>query len=244
MQDNKPSTSAAGAGAASPCTPRNGGVDLARPTPQAVRGLDDAGPAEMPLELGPVNAAEALALDAIAGARKLVGVEGAVLITDPEQDAYYFDTKSLKPLHALLQLPAASWIPVYSTTLKRIRDTGTAQPLERLRWYAGLIATPGILGRRLSRAARYKLARWPETEREFPRHFRIATAMLKDAVSAEEVAAASGVALDEVVDYINASYAAGRLATSRAAPDQPHPPDARTRASRLLAVLNKPLFAH
>lgn len=195
-------------------------------------------------EAGPVNAAEAIVLGALSGARKLVGIDGAELVVDPEQDAYYFESTSLKPLESLLQQPTTNWTPVYTEALKSVRAAHTAQPLERLRWFAGLVATPGILGRRLTRGAHFKLARWPETEREFPRHFRIATAMLKEPAPAAAIAAASGMSLDEVIDYINASHAAGRLdnTPSNASAAAPATAEARTKG-RLMARLSKPLFA-
>lgn len=194
---------------------------------------------------GPVNAAEALVLDAVSGARRLVGPDGAELVLDPEHDAYYFETTSLKPLAPLLQQNAGNWLPIYSEALQRVREANAAQPLERLRWYAGLIATPGILARRLVSGARYKLARWPETEREFPRHFRIARAMLKLPATAEEIAAASETSLDEAIDYINASHAAGRLEASQPGrkAETRSATDGGSRKSRLISRLNKPLFA-
>lgn len=212
------------------------GIPTVPPTPEPAMAV----PSES--GMGPVNAAEAMVLSSFTAARKIVGPDGAELIVDPERSAYYFETKSLKPLQALLQQAPDRWVPVYSEALNSARAVNEAQPLERLRWYAGLIATPGILGRKLARDQRYQLARWPETEREFPRHFRIAKAMLKEAVTADAIAAATGVPYEDVVDYINASHAAGRLKAAVAEPVGPAPAQGRT--SRLMARLNKPLFAH
>lgn len=198
-------------------------------------------------EVGPINAAEALVLGKLPGARKLIGIDGAELVVDIEQGTYHFESTSLKPLASLLLQPTTNWIPVYTEALKSIRTASPAQPLERLRWYAGLIATPGILGRRLTSGAHYKLARWPETEREFPRHFRIAKAMSKDPATAVGIAAESGTSLEEAIDYINASHAAGRLEgpqTGAHAAPAVAASEARTPAKgRLMARLNKPLFA-
>lgn len=195
---------------------------------------------EAAAEIGPVNAAEALVLDAFANARKLTGADGAELIVDPVLKTYYSESSALKPLAALLQQPADRWIPVYTEALNATRAAYPAQPLERLRWYAGLVATPGILARRLQRGERYRLRRWPETEREFPRHFRIAHTMLKDAASIDAIAHASGVSRAEVVDYVNASHAANRLEVS-AGPDANAPApvaDHASRRSRLMSRLD------
>jgi hypothetical protein len=205
-------------------------VDVAAPM-----SLADAG------NIGPVNAAEALALGTFASAQKLLGADGAELVIDPLKDAYYFESTALKPLAVLLQQPASAWIPVYSEAMKTIRAGHAAQPLPRLRWYAGLIATPGILGRELHRAGRYKLSHWPETEREFPQHFRIAKEMLKDPVTADEVVAASGMPYEDVVDYINASYAGARL-DAASVKKSSRKATAMSRRERLIARLNKPLF--
>jgi hypothetical protein len=197
-------------------------------------------------EVGPVNAAEALALALVQGTfsspRKLVGPDGAELVVDPERNAYLFESTSLKPLNPLLEQPASAWTPIYSAALNAARLAHPAQPLSRLRWYAGLVATPGILGRMLNRTERYKLSRWPETEREFPKHFRLAKEMVKGHATVDEIAAAAGMPYEEVVDYVNACFADGRLeaaATSQAGEN----PSGASRRERLMARLNKPLFA-
>lgn len=210
-------------------------LDIETPLPEANAAV-----------VGPVNAAEALALSLVqatfSSGRRLTGPDGAELVVDPERNAYYFESTSLKPLAVLLQQPASAWIPIYSEALKAAREANEAQPLERLRWYAGLIATPGILSRNLSHAAQFKLSGWPETEREFPKHFRLAKEMLKDDATVEQIVAGSGMPFEEVVDYINASFAAGRIA---AAPGKgsDHGAASPSRRKGLMARLNKPLFA-
>jgi hypothetical protein len=200
--------------------------------------VDIPAAAEPIAPIGPVNAAEAIVLGTLPSARKLVGIDGAELVVDPEMNAYYFESTLLKPLESLLQQPTTNWTPVYSEALKSVRAAQAAQPLERLRWIAGLVATPGILGRRLVSGARYKLARWPETEREFPRHFRIAKAMSKDPATIEEIATTSGTSLEEVTDYVNACHAAGRLDDTHSSSQAvPVPPPAETRTKgRLMAL--------
>ncbi|HKU79071.1 MAG TPA: hypothetical protein VJQ42_04450 [Rhodanobacteraceae bacterium] len=198
------------------------------------------------VEVGPVNAAEALALALVQGTfsspRKLVGPDGAELVVDPEKDVYHFEATALKPLAALLQQPASAWTPIYSEALNAARAANPAQPLGRLRWYAGFIATPGILGRKLNRSERYKLTRWPETEREYPKHFRLAKEMVKDYATVDEIVAASGMTYEEVVDYMNGSFADGRLQAAPKAEDGEAAPRT-SRRERLIARLNKPLFA-
>lgn len=79
---------------------------------------------------------------------------------------------------------------------------GAAQPLQRLHWLGGLLSgfdTPG----------KYQLKKWPQTEREFPKHFRIATVMMKGPATIAEIAEASGVATQDVADFVNANLATG-----------------------------------
>lgn len=217
----------------------------AGPSVPRLQPVASAAPAiEEAQEIGPVNAAEALVLGELPHAGKLTGRDGAELVVDPQTDSYFFESTSLKPLAVLLEQPASNWAPVYAEAMKTIRATAEAQPLERLRWFAGLVATPGILGRRLQSGQRVQLARWPETEREFPKHFRIAKAMLSAPATVQEIATASGMPLDEVTDYVNACHAAGRLKAEEAveaAVAEPAPTS--TRGRRLMSRLNKPLFA-
>lgn len=86
---------------------------------------------------------------------------------------------------------------------------GDAQPLLRLAWLAGLVAGQGDLLPEHDAGGRYALTKWPQTEREYPKHFRIATAMMKGAASVTEIAEASGVPAADVADFINANLVTG-----------------------------------
>lgn len=138
-------------------------------------------------------------------------------IIDVERDTYHGPV-TLKPLHVALKQPVAVLHPVDVQMLERARKQAD-QPLARLRWYAALCASPGKLTPGLDGDARYKLSRWPQIEREFPRHFRIATAMMKQADSIDDIASASGAPRDEVVDFINAYNALGYIAADGNADD-------------------------
>jgi hypothetical protein len=86
---------------------------------------------------------------------------------------------------------------------------GAPLPLARLQWLGGLLAGEGRLLPGYNPEGRFVLGKWPETEREFPRHFRIATAMMKGPQTVAEIAAASSVPAADVVDFINANLATG-----------------------------------
>ncbi len=88
-------------------------------------------------------------------------------------------------------------------------SAGPVQSLSRLLWLGGLLAGQGKLLPGLDPDGRYQLSKWPQTEREYPRHFRIATAMMKGPATLPEIAAASGVPVEDVADFVNANLATG-----------------------------------
>lgn len=86
---------------------------------------------------------------------------------------------------------------------------GAMQSLSRLLWLGGLVAGKGRLLPGLDPEGRYQLTKWPQTEREYPRHFRISTAMMKGPATLAEIAAASGVPVEDVADFVNANLSTG-----------------------------------
>lgn len=109
-----------------------------------------------------------------------------------------------------------------------VTTNAPAQPYARLKWLAHLVEGQGQLDPELDQDTRYKLARWPQSEREFPKHFRIATMMLKQSSSVDEVASQTGSTRAEVVDFINAYNAIGYIEQ-----DQPESPLDEARRSGL-----------
>ncbi|MDQ2972056.1 MAG: hypothetical protein ABIY40_07890 [Rhodanobacteraceae bacterium] len=208
------------------------------PPPPAATQLEPVAafvPAPAPeLEPEPVNVAEAILMHPPTTAMR---VEGTELVIDPPRDVYYADA-TLKSLTEPLQRAPDALQPLDGAALETARQR-KPQPLARLRWFAGLTAAPGMLARGLRDDERYKLTRWPQTEREFPRQFRIATAMMKEAATPADLAAACGVPLADVIDYINASRAAGWLAVER---DEPPPveEESQQRGAALLSRFRKP----
>lgn len=102
--------------------------------------------------------------------------------------------------------------------------SGEPQSLARLQWLGGLLAGKGTLLPGYDPGGQFRLVKWPQTEREFPRHFRIATAMMKGPATLAETAAASGVPLDEVTDFVNANLATGYAEPALPAPAEPSEP--------------------
>ncbi len=149
--------------------------------------------------------------------------DGALLI-DPQADCWY-GPGALKPLADTLLQPARAAAEIDAATLAHERS-GAAQPLARLRWYAALIAAPAAPPDGAQDGSRLRLIRWPEIEREFPRHFRIAAAMMRQPASAGEIAAQVGATADEVNDFARAAQARGMLEVlpPGAAPMDAQPP--------------------
>jgi hypothetical protein len=146
------------------------------------------------------------------GAVRLAGAEPPLAI-DPIGDTYVGGS-ALKPLavHCRQPIEPDRWEAITPAEFERMKAAaGGTQPLNRLRWLAGLCAFGGALDPRLADASRFKLARWPQSEREYPKHFRIATAMLKQSGDLDELAAASGAGRDEVADFVNACHAIGMV---------------------------------
>ena len=137
--------------------------------------------------------------------------DGPVLLIDPPSKTYH-GPATLKSLAACFegslmiedfQTPAAASWEAEAATL------GEAQPLARLQWLGGLLAGRGKLLPGNDPDGQYRLTKWPQTEREYPKHFRIATAMMKGPSTLDEVATASGVDRADVADFVNANLSTG-----------------------------------
>lgn len=155
--------------------------------------------------------ADWLAPDALHGRKRYQRAGGPVILIDPTSRQYH-GPALLKPLAEYFDgtVQAGDFQTVDDATWARESAAlGPAQPLSRLQWYGGLLAGRGSLLPGHDPAGRYQLTKWPQSEREFPKQFRIATAMMKGPATLDEVAAASGVPLDEVVDFVNANLVTG-----------------------------------
>lgn len=163
---------------------------------------------------------------------------GPDLFIDPVAREYY-GPAALKPLAGYFQgaVSASDFGAVEPGAWDSgVASLGAAQPLARLQWYGGLLAGGGTLMPGFDLGGRYKLSKWPQTEREYPKHFRIATAMMKGPATLDEVASASGVPLPEVVDFVNASLATGY---AEFVPDQSTEPADPTKSGGLFGRRKK-----
>lgn len=132
------------------------------------------------------------------------------LVIDPSSRTY-LGGASLKPYVEYLSapIPSEALKPVPAARLADLEvQLGGRQPIQRLLWLAALYAGEGqLIG--FDAGTRFKLGKWPQIEREFPKHFRIATVMMKAPATVDEIAAASGASREEVCDLLNAYLATG-----------------------------------
>ena len=148
---------------------------------------------------------------ALTGRARYQSGKGPELFIDFTQ-RQYFGPATLKPLAEYFvasvglrdfeQLDDRAWQTATA-------PLGEAQPLARLQWFGGLLAGDGKMLPGFDPEGRFVLSKWPQTEREYPRHFRIATAMMKGPSTIAEIAAASSVPAADVIDFINANLATG-----------------------------------
>lgn len=169
--------------------------------------------------------------------RWLLTSEGQPELLLDHDHGIYHGPATLKPLQELFAaLPHNATLRPLGADAWQAHPLATAeaQPLQRLHWYGALLAGAGRLLPGVDPNGQFRLGKWPRTEREFPRHFRIATVMMRGPATVDEIAAAADVDREEVADFINAHIASGHAeAVVAAPPAEPAP----ARGSGLLSRL-------
>lgn len=157
-------------------------------------------------------------------------IDGAPpLVIDPGAQAYLgpAQLKGFIP-YCKRVIRADDWQPVPAGEVALLASRlGSPQPWGRLAWLHGLVSGQGMLREGLAADDRFQLLKWPQIEREYPKHFRIATAMMKGPQTVAEIAQASSTAPEEVADFVNASLAAGQAERVQNEPAQQSEPAAR-----------------
>lgn len=160
---------------------------------------------------------------ALAGRYRYQRAGGPVLLIDGGARQYHGPAalKSLAPYFDGVVRESDLEPADEATWARESAAAGPPQPLSRLQWLGALLAGKGQLLPGHDPDGDYRLLKWPQTEREYPKHFRIATAMMKGPARLADVAAASGVTYEEVADFVNASLATGYA--EFVPPPQPEP---------------------
>jgi len=218
----------------------------AAPTPVAPKPVVEASVAPAPVVAEPIVASapsssivegsllDWIVNDRLKGRVRLRSATDGVLL-DLEQRVYH-GPAALKPLAAHFEgkLESSEFVPVDATTwANESARLGAAMPLSRLVWFGNLLAGKGALASEHDPSRRYLMVKWPQTEREYPKHFRIATVMMKGPSLMSEIADASGVTQAEVADFINANLATGFAEAER----EPEPVDPGKAGSGLFGRL-------
>ena len=217
---------------AAPMRPANAESYEAAPAPKPVVRLADRKPAANGTEPKPVAAVvEAPAeikvahpethrvdelltvLDANDGPVRLVHEGLPSIIIDPVRQRWYAGV-ALKALWDWAKLPLrrSELIHLNAAEFAAAIEILPAQPYSRLMWFAHLARSEGQLDAGLPVDGRYRLTRWPQVEREFPKHFRIATAMMSGSGTIDDIAAQSKAGASDVVEFINAYNALSYVA--------------------------------
>lgn len=149
-------------------------------------------------------------LDASEGPVRLVCEGLPSIIIDPARQRWYAGV-GLKALAGWSKHPLRrdQMIHLDADEFAKAVEILPAQLYSRLVWFAHMARSEGNLDPGLPADARYRLTRWPLVEREFPKHFRIATAMMRGTGTIEEIAGQSAASVGDVVDFINAYHALG-----------------------------------
>lgn len=190
--------------------PRPAPPPVAAPAPAPPPPAAVAAPRELSL-------ADFITQSPLPGPARLVTEGAPDLVVDPGSQTWYSSATGLRALapHCARTLTTADWQLLNAAEFAAAKGSAAAQPYSRLLWFYTLNRSQGELLPGLDRIARYKLARYPQSEREFAKHFRIGTFMMKDYASLEDIAEASGAALNDVIDYVNAYTAVGYVENDR-----------------------------
>ncbi len=148
--------------------------------------------------------------DGVEGVSALRLDDGSELIVDRTNSLYY-GPAALKPLLPLAQetIARGQWTSLDASAVGARAGGNASQPLARLRLIAGLGGNHGALRNDLDPSLPFQLPKWPQIEREFPKHMRIATALMKGPVTIDDLVAQLGLPYAEVADFLNGFVAAG-----------------------------------
>jgi hypothetical protein len=149
--------------------------------------------------------------------------DAPMLVLDPQTRTYLGPAalKGFQP-YAKAVFRSEDWVAVTPSELERLKaELGGVQPYARLQWLAALMASDGKIAPGYDPNQKYRLLKWPQIEREYPKHYRIATTMMKGPQLLTEIAEGSGGStLAEVTDFVNANLATGYAEMDAPPPSQ------------------------
>jgi hypothetical protein len=107
-------------------------------------------------------------------------------------------------------LRRSDWRVMTSAEMTQLLETQPAQAYARLIWLDVMLRSGGKLAPHLDPGGTYRLTRWLEIRRDYPRLSRISTVMMQP-LRLHEIVAASNAEMGEVFDAVNAYDAIGLL---------------------------------
>ena len=149
--------------------------------------------------------------DLLGGPAQIAWHDEAVLTLDPKNDVFHCEA-GLAALEVYCREPPrrSDWRALTSAEIAQVRQSQVAQPYSRLIWLDALLRSGGKLAGHLDPGGTYRLTRWLEIRRDYPRHSRISTVMMQP-LRLHEIVVASGCDMSDVFDVVNAYDAIGWL---------------------------------
>jgi hypothetical protein len=159
-----------------------------------------------------------LAGDLLGGPAQLALPGAAVLVLDPKSQVFHCEARlaALEP-YCRESSRRSDWQALTSTEIAQVRAAHPAQPYHKLQWLDAFLRSGGRLASHLDPGGTYKLQRWLDILRDYPRQARISTTMMQP-LRLHEIVAASGAEMSEVFDVVNAYDAIGWLEWKPRAP--------------------------
>jgi len=174
----------------------------------------------------------------LGGPAQIAWAEQAVLTLDPKNQTFHCELGLVALEVYCRESPRRSdWRMLTSTEMGQIRELQPAQPYSRLVWLDVMLKSAGKLAAHLDPGGTYRITRWLEIRRDYPRLSRISTVMMQP-LRLHEIVAASAAEMSEVFDVVNAYDAIGMLEWTPRAPR--HSEAVETGLSGLMQRFRKP----
>ena len=180
-----------------------------------------------------------LAPGRLGGPAKLKQLDGSPLVAFDPGTQTYAGSATLKPLLPYVEavLEDTDLEAIDGAEFETIKAaSGGSQPYMRLLWLCGLSVGKGNLLPGYHASRKFQLTKWPQIEREYPKHFRMATVMMKGPALVKEIAELSGVPEPDVIDFVNAGLITGAVVVDGS-------PTSAGDVARASALLAKPRVA-
>ncbi|MGY6555368.1 MAG: hypothetical protein ACXIUM_12705 [Wenzhouxiangella sp.] len=147
----------------------------------------------------------------------LTHVGWPMLLIDPGSGAWFYDgsISDLDPAEFAKPIPESAGVRLSSAELvERIRGH-RQRPLSELKWFAGLAQMPGRLHPELRGDLQFMLAQIPGEAMQHERLHQLAQLLLRGPLNLADLVAQSGQPEVNVVAFLNACFASGKLLINR-----------------------------